>query len=107
MQLGHRVDVDQQDRQLGQRVDPQYTVTLGIRPEGLHIDPGGTIPARVSLVERLGGLTLLHVIAEGDQEMTVQIEGSDRGAPPRANSPRGRSVRMPSVRQGRSGSAAP
>ena len=55
---------------------PGDTVTLGIRPEGLHIDPGGTIPATVSLVERLGGLTLLHVIAEGDQEMTVQIEGS-------------------------------
>jgi multiple sugar transport system ATP-binding protein len=55
---------------------PGDIVTLGIRPEGLHIDPGGTIPARVSLVERLGGLTLLHVIAEGDQEMTVQTEGS-------------------------------
>jgi multiple sugar transport system ATP-binding protein len=52
-------------------------VTLGIRPEGLHIDAGGAIPATVSLVERLGGLTLLHVKADGDQEMTVQIEGSD------------------------------
>jgi multiple sugar transport system ATP-binding protein len=52
------------------------TVTLGIRPEGLQIDPGGAIPATVSLVERLGGLTLLHVRADGDQEMTVQIEGS-------------------------------
>ena len=51
------------------------SVTLGIRPEGLHIDPGGTIPAAVSLVERLGGLTLLHVKTDGDQEMTVQIEG--------------------------------
>jgi multiple sugar transport system ATP-binding protein len=58
------------------------TVTLGIRPEGLHIDPAGTIPATVSLVERLGGLTLLHVKADGDQEMTVQIEGS---APVRAH----------------------
>jgi multiple sugar transport system ATP-binding protein len=56
---------------------PGDTVTLGIRPEGLHIDPGGAIPATVSLVERLGGLTLLHVRADGDQEMTVQIEGSE------------------------------
>jgi multiple sugar transport system ATP-binding protein len=56
---------------------PGEMVTLGIRPEGLRIDPDGTIPATVSLVERLGGLTLLHVTADGDQAMTVQIEGSD------------------------------
>jgi multiple sugar transport system ATP-binding protein len=56
---------------------PGDAVTLGIRPEGLHIDPAGPIGATVSLVERLGGLTLLHVNAEGDQELTVQIEGSD------------------------------
>jgi multiple sugar transport system ATP-binding protein len=52
------------------------SVTLGIRPEGLHIDPAGPIVADVSLVERLGGLTLLHV-KTGEQDMTVQIEGSD------------------------------
>jgi multiple sugar transport system ATP-binding protein len=52
-------------------------VTLGIRPEGLHIDPNGPITADVSLVERLGGLTLLHLKAPGGQDMTVQIEGSD------------------------------
>jgi multiple sugar transport system ATP-binding protein len=51
--------------------------TLGIRPEALHVDPDGQIAATVTLVERLGGLTLLHVKAEGDEEMTVQIEGSD------------------------------
>jgi multiple sugar transport system ATP-binding protein len=61
---------------------PSDSVTLGIRPEGLRIDPGGMIPAAVSLVERLGGLTLLHVKTDGDQEMTVQIEGS---APVRAH----------------------
>ena len=41
------------------------TVTLGIRPEGLRIDPAGPIAATVALVERLGGLTLLHVNARG------------------------------------------
>jgi multiple sugar transport system ATP-binding protein len=56
---------------------PGDMVTLGIRPEGLRIDSDGAIPATVSLVERLGGLTLLHVRADGDQTMTVQIEGSD------------------------------
>ena len=56
---------------------PGDAATLGIRPEGLHVDPDGAIAARVNLVERLGGLTLLHIKGEGDEEMTVQIEGSD------------------------------
>jgi multiple sugar transport system ATP-binding protein len=53
------------------------TITLGIRPEGLRMDASGPISGTVALVERLGGLTLLHVMAEGDQPLTVQIEGSD------------------------------
>jgi len=52
------------------------TITLGVRPEGLHIDPAGPIVGEVKLVERLGGLTLLHVTAEGGQPLTVQVEGS-------------------------------
>jgi multiple sugar transport system ATP-binding protein len=52
-------------------------VTLGIRPEGLHINPVSPMAATVALVERLGGLTLLHVRLEDGQQMTVQIEGSD------------------------------
>jgi multiple sugar transport system ATP-binding protein len=53
------------------------TVTLGIRPEGLRLDPNGPIVATVALVERLGGLTLLHITGQGNQPMIVQIEGSD------------------------------
>jgi multiple sugar transport system ATP-binding protein len=53
------------------------TVTLGIRPEGLRIDPAGPLSGTVALVERLGGLTLLHVGLQDKQQMTVQIEGSD------------------------------
>lgn len=52
-------------------------VTLGIRPEGLRIDPSGPIAGNVALVERLGGLTLLHVTIDGSEPMTVQIEGSN------------------------------
>ena len=52
------------------------TITLGVRPEGLHIDPAGPIVGEVKLVERLGGLTLLHVTAEGGQPLMVQVEGS-------------------------------
>ncbi len=53
------------------------TITLGVRPEGLHIDPAGPITGEIKLVERLGGLTLLHVTSGSDQALTVQIEGSD------------------------------
>ena len=56
---------------------PGDAVTLGIRPEGLRPDPNGPITAGVTLVERLGGLTLLHLKAQGEQDITVQIEGSD------------------------------
>jgi multiple sugar transport system ATP-binding protein len=52
-------------------------ITLGIRPEGLRTDRSGPISGTVALVERLGGLTLLHVTAEGNEPLTVQIEGSD------------------------------
>ncbi len=59
-------------------------VTLGIRPEALRVDPDGPIAGEVKLVERLGGLTLLHVTAEGDHQVTVQTEGGD---PTRAREP--------------------
>ena len=81
-------------------------VTLGIRPEGLRIDPAGPIAATVALVERLGGLTLLHVTAAGNQPMTVQIEGSDATRAARPDPARGRSGGVPSVRQVRPGPAA-
>ena len=52
-------------------------VTLGIRPEGLRLDPAGPLAATVSLVERLGGLTLLHAVPRVPSNLIVQIEGSD------------------------------
>ena len=52
-------------------------VTLGIRPEALRLDPAGMIQGEVRLAERLGGLTLLHITTEGEQDVTVQIEGSE------------------------------
>ena len=51
-------------------------VTLGIRPEALRPDPAGALACQVRLVERLGGLTLLHVTADGAPDLIVQIEGS-------------------------------
>ena len=58
-------------------VQPGEDVTLGIRPESLRPDPNGPLAGNVRLVERLGGLTLLHVALDGGEALTVQIEGSD------------------------------
>jgi len=58
------------------------TITLGVRPEGLHVDTAGQIAGEVKLVERLGGLTLLHITSGVDQALTVQLEG---GASTRAH----------------------
>ena len=52
-------------------------VTIGIRPEALRVDPAGQLSGVVRLVERLGGLTLLHITLQGGQAITVQIEGSN------------------------------
>ncbi len=53
------------------------TVTLGIRPESLRPGAEGALGGEVRLVERLGGLTMLHVGLAGSETVTVQIEGSD------------------------------
>ena len=58
-------------------VQPGEAVTLGIRPEALRPDPDGSLAGKVRLVERLGGLTLLHVVLDGGEPATVQIDGSD------------------------------
>jgi len=58
-------------------VRPGDAVTLGIRPEALRPDPNGALAGDVRLVERLGGLTLLHIALAGGEDVTVQIEGSD------------------------------
>ena len=52
-------------------------VTFGVRPEGFRVDPNGPVAGKVILVERLGGLTLLHVTVDSGTQVTVQIEGSD------------------------------
>lgn len=65
-------------------VQPGQPVTLGIRPEALRPDPTGPLAGEVRMVERLGGLTLLHVVLAGGQPLVVQIEGSD---PTRAHTP--------------------
>ena len=56
---------------------PGDAVTLGVRPEALRPHSDGALAGEVRLVERLGGLTLLHVALQGGEDIIVQIEGSD------------------------------
>jgi len=61
---------------------PGAPVTLGLRPETLRPTPDGALAGQVRVVERLGGLTLLHVAlpdaaGQDEQMVIVQIEGSD------------------------------
>ncbi len=58
-------------------VQPGRAVTLGLRPEALRPDPNGLLAGEVRLVERLGGLTLLHVGLQGGEAVTVQTDGGD------------------------------
>jgi multiple sugar transport system ATP-binding protein len=65
---------------------PGAPVTLGLRPETLRPSSDGALAGEVRIVERLGGLTLLHVAlpeakGTGEQMVTVQIEGSDPTKP--------------------------
>ena len=57
-------------------MQPGTPVRIGIRPEAMSIDPNGPIAGEVRLVERLGGLTLLHLSAEGRDDLIVQVEGT-------------------------------
>jgi multiple sugar transport system ATP-binding protein len=52
-------------------------VTLGIRPETLFWDANGPLAGTSHLVERLGGLTLLHLTLQDGEELVVQTDGND------------------------------
>ena len=56
-------------------------VSLGVRPEALLLDAAGPLAGTVRLVERLGGMTLLHVSVDGCGSLTVQTDGADATRP--------------------------
>ena len=60
---------------------PPAAVTVGIRPEALRPDPQGPLAGQVTVVERLGGLTLLHVTLAAGGSVVVQREGADPTQP--------------------------
>jgi multiple sugar transport system ATP-binding protein len=53
------------------------TLTLGIRPEHLRVDPDGAIAAGVSVVERLGDETYLHLDTPDGRQLVIQSDGED------------------------------
>jgi ABC-type sugar transport system ATPase subunit len=64
------------------RQPPQgEAVTLGIRPEALTPSDAGSIAGTVRHVERLGGLTLLHLSRDREEPLVVQAPGDFNAKP--------------------------
>ena len=59
---------------------PGDAVTLGVRPEALRPHPDGTLAGEVRLVERLGGLTLLHVALQGARTSSCRSKAATAAA---------------------------
>jgi multiple sugar transport system ATP-binding protein len=60
---------------------PRDEVTLGIRPEGLRPDPAGALAGTVSLIERLGALSLMYVDLDQGASVIAQISGGEAEKP--------------------------
>lgn len=58
---------------------PSDTMTLGVRPEHIVLDPAGEISGTIRMVERLGALTLLHVALPDGTLIIVQTDGDHGG----------------------------
>ena len=61
-----------------EKVQPGEPVTLGVRPDHVHVSPQGTITGRVELVEELGENHLLYVDAGQGRHLTVREPGDAR-----------------------------
>jgi ABC-type sugar transport system ATPase subunit len=54
---------------------------IGIRPDAISLAGSGGLPARVVLVERLGGSSLLHAQLDGHSNLlTVELPGTYQAA---------------------------
>jgi len=54
-------------------------VTLGVRPQHLRIDPGGSTH-KVDLTEKLGGVSFVYLVAETGERLTVEA-GEEEAVP--------------------------
>lgn len=55
------------------------SLTLGIRPEHIVLDPQGELSGVIRMVERLGALTLLHIALPDGTLIIVQTDGDHGG----------------------------
>ena len=63
-------------------------VVVGIRPDAISLAYGGGVPATVTVVERLGGSTLVHASVDGLPDLiTIELPGSH-------TAPRGSSINL-------------
>jgi multiple sugar transport system ATP-binding protein len=74
---GHEVTValpggSRVDLRLASPAAPGTGMKLGIRPEGIVIDPAGPVAGQVSVVEHLGSETLVYVDVGGGNLVTVK-----------------------------------
>lgn len=60
-----------------QGVEVGATLTLGIRPENLHIGETGVFNGEAVLAERLGGLTIFHIDIDANTTLVVQTDGAN------------------------------
>jgi multiple sugar transport system ATP-binding protein len=54
---------------------PDEQVTLGVRPEHLHLDQQGQFQGEVIVAERLGSETYLYVEIDGGNRVTIETRG--------------------------------
>jgi multiple sugar transport system ATP-binding protein len=54
---------------------PDETVTLGVRPEHLHLNQQGQFQGEVIVAERLGSETYLYVQTDGGKRVTIETRG--------------------------------
>jgi len=52
-------------------------VILGVRPEGLRLDPAGSLAGTIHLVERLGSISLIHVDLDQGSRVIAQVGATE------------------------------
>ena len=63
---------------------PDGTVTVGVRPEHLTIDPTGSIKGEVAVFEHLGGESFVHLTLANDQPLVAKLDGEHQFSPGQA-----------------------
>ncbi|GHC15641.1 ABC transporter ATP-binding protein [Aidingimonas halophila] len=58
----------------GATQQPGHTLTLGVRPEHLVLDDNGVLEGEIQVIERLGGMTSLHIQTQDDL-LTLVADG--------------------------------